>query len=653
MRKSVKISVIIISAIFGLIVAAVGAFFIVIEPSIGIFGLSVPDLDKLSSHSRTVTLIDAYGNPIDDALCAGNNVSIRIDDLHDYTINAFIAIEDKRFYNHGGIDYRRMASALFSNITHGEFREGASTITQQLIKNTHLSGEKTIKRKLNEIRLARALERIYDKRQILESYFNILYFGSGIRGLGTASRIMFGKSASELSIAQSAALASIINNPTKYCPYNNFDNLTMRKESVLSLMLEQGYINDVDYKSALAEQLEFSQNKRIQFVTGAIIETCKKLNRSEKMLYIDNCTLKTAYEPKISDAVRAALKNIDGNYSARIVVLNNATGGIACDETNRSRYLNLRRSPASAIKPFVSYAAALKNGMNPLSQILDEPTDFGGYSPHNYKDVYHGYISLNDSLIYSSNIAAVKLLKQIGVEQAKQTASAFGLKFEREDNSLAIALGGMKKGVTLVELANAYRTIANGGVYSNVHYVSSVFDGISTTNLADSKTIRVVDDDVAYLLTDMLIDCTKRGTAKKLKYCGNIAAKTGTNGDESGNIDCYCVAFTPEYTIAVWYGAETESIPNNITGASCCDIIKLLVQGDVISTEHTFKMPQSVSYYEIDGQELETTHEVYLADPLLPKRYRYKTLLSKRNLPVRKDADIMDYYEEIMWGDDE
>ena len=651
MKKAVKISLISLAVFVGVILLAIGFFFLLIEPDVTLFGSDKIDMTKLNAYSQSVTLLDACGDPIDDAVYFGNNnISVSVDELPKYTLNAFIAIEDKRFYSHSGVDYKRMASAFVSNIKSGGFNEGASTITQQLIKNTHLSNEKTVKRKISEIRLARKLERICDKRKILESYLNVLYFGSGIRGLGTASRVMFDKSASELTLAQSAALASIINNPSKYSPYYNLDNLNKRKKLVLKQMLSQKMITKKDYNSAISEQLNFGNFRNIQFVTGALKSACKALNCSEKTLFLNNYTIFTSYDAHIANAAKNALSDINGDYNARVLVLKNDSGDIVCDETNVKKYINPARSPASAIKPFMSYAVALESGMNPLSQICDEPTVFGDYAPANYKGIYRGYMSLNDCLKYSSNVAAVKLMRQFGVEQSKAVAKKFGIKFEQSDDTLALALGGMAKGVTLPEIANAYRTLANGGVFSEIDYINKVknVDGIEIFK-SKHRQNRAVSDDTAYLLTDMLLSCAQSGTAKKLKNVGIIAAKTGTNGDENGNYDCYAIAYTPEYTIAVWYGAGENLIPNSITGASCCDIIKTVCETAEIDTSVSFFMPDSVAYFDIDYKELSENHEVYLADPLLQQRYRFSTLLSKRHLPIRKDIDILDYYDSFMW----
>ncbi|MDE7463612.1 MAG: penicillin-binding protein, partial [Clostridiales bacterium] len=276
-----------------MIALTVGAFFLIISPNVNVLNSPDLDLSLLASYDRTVKILDVNGDPIDDALYDNNKIYVRIDDLPDYTPKAFISIEDKRFYEHGGIDYKRIMGAALSNIKSGSFREGASTITQQLIKNTHLSNEKTIRRKLSEMRLARQLERTFSKDEILESYLNILYFGHGIHGLGTASRVMFNKPASELTIAQSAALASIINNPSRYSPYTNKENLDRRTKLVLKIMHEQNFIDDEQYDTAINEQIEFGKNKQNQFIAGLIKNACAEFKCSEKELFLRNITFNT------------------------------------------------------------------------------------------------------------------------------------------------------------------------------------------------------------------------------------------------------------------------------------------------------------------------------------------------------------------------
>lgn len=649
MKKSVKVSLIVVTTIFVVIALAIGFMFLIIDPDINVIGAPDVDMTRLTSYTRTIKILDKDGQPLCDALYGNKKTYVKSADLSDDTVNAFIAIEDKRFFEHNGVDYRRIASAVLSNIKSKEYREGASTITQQLIKNTHLSNEKTLKRKIYEIRLARQLEKKLDKKQILECYFNILYFGSGIHGLGTASRVMFGIPASELSLSQSAALASIINNPSKYSPYNGGEALEARRKLVLKLMYEQEMISQSEYDAACNEVLTYEKNTDGRFIECLIKSACDKIDCPEDRLFSDGYTLYTSYDKTLSDSAKKAIADMgDINGNIRVLVLDNESGGVLCDEANYKGSFEHRRSPASTIKPFVSYIPALESGYNTLSQILDKPTEFYGYSPKNYKDVYRGWQSLEQCLINSSNIAAVKLLNDVGVDKATETANSFG--FNIKEASLPLALGGMTEGVTLTELANAYRTLANGGIYSPAFYIQKISDAdqVSVYTKKDENK-SVIPSDTAYITTKMLTQCAKEGTAKKLKNVGIIAAKTGTNGDEKGNHDCYCIAYTPSVTIAVWFGSDETPLDNGITGATCCDIICKMCEDGVIDTSVSFDMPSSCGYYDADARELSLSHEVYLADPCLPKRYRMRALFSKRHLPLRNTIRYIDYFDRLDW----
>lgn len=642
-KRFLKVSIITASIIIICCIFSVIAFFIITSPDINILNGPNLDLTYMTSSERTIKILDKNDEPIDGVFYGKNKLYVKLSDLQQYTIDAFIAIEDKRFFEHKGIDYQRILSATMSNLKKRRFSQGASTITQQLIKNTYLSNEKTFKRKFNEMRLAKQLEKIYSKEQILENYLNILYFGSGIYGIASASKTMFNKSVNELTLAQSATLASIINNPSLYSPYSNKENLISRKNIVLRQMLLQEYINENEYNCAINEPITFCKNTNSQFVSGIINDACRHYNCTEKELFARHLTLKTKYDTNLSKIVQNAVTKYDNfNGIIRVVVLENNDGKIICDETNKNGYVNYYRSPASTIKPFVSYSPAIENGYNPLSQILDEKTSFNGYTPRNYKDSYRGYQTLRNCLVNSSNVAAVKLLNNVGIDVGIKTATNFGFKFENDDNTLAVALGGMKNGATLIQIANAYRTLANGGIYTPVSYLSCV----------DCKNTqrRAISDDTAFILTDILCDCADYGTAKKLSTIDNIAAKTGTNGTDKGNNDCYCIAYTPENTIAVWFGANDNNlIQNEVTGASCCDIIKYLFNSGALKSTKQFVMPDSVAYYEVDRLALENERKVYLADPTLPKRYRVRELFSKRFLPIKKSYDIIDFYDNIYW----
>lgn len=509
-----------------------------------------------------------------------------ISDLADHTKQAFIAVEDARFYEHGAVDVRRMAAALIKDISTLSAKEGASTITQQLAKNTYLSPEKTITRKLKELRIARAIEQRYDKDEILEMYLNSLYFGSNIYGIETASHRFFDKRAADLTLDESAALAAVINNPGRYDPFAHPDAAEARKRLVLSRMEKRGYIT-AEEREAASRPTEYiySRYNNKHFVDLSL--------RDAK-----HCDVDTMYDAETQMALERALTDVSssysGEYTAAALVLDVATGAPVAAASNTYTDLSEeRRSPGSTIKPLVCYVPALERGLvSPVTPILDARTNFGGYVPKNYKDEYYGWTTTTECVARSLNIPAIKLLDMVGTEKAKKVASGMGLTFSESDNGLALALGGMTHGATLRELAEAYRVIAAGGC-------------------------DIIGEDTAYLMTSMLVECAERGTAKELRGCG-VAAKTGTVGSPDGDTDAYCISYNPKYVVAV--RVSGNKLPEGITGGTMpAEVCRKMMERSE-SGCGAFTRPKTIVSIEIDARELNDRHRVTVAAPdTLPK----------------------------------
>lgn len=654
MKKSSKILLWIFSVLAFILITAIITLVIILEPSIKIKGFAVLDESKFHLNNQSITILDKYDNEI-TTFSGSNNATITIDEVPEHTLNAFIAIEDKRFYKHKGIDYKRIGSAMWQNIKSFSFKEGGSTITQQLIKNTHLTQDKTLKRKVNEIRLAREMERKYSKKQILQEYLNVIYFGSGIYGIGSAAQAMFEKSVSNLTLSESAALAAIINNPSKYSPYNHYDELILRRNLVLRLMKEQNLIDDKSYASAVSETLTFKKNKFTnQFVENLIKQAAQLMHCSEKLLYRSSVTIKTNYDPDIKGSVSKILNGFYANTpdykncNMRVLIIDNKTHTVICDEsTTSTSMLNVKRSPASTIKPFFSYATALESGKYyTMSQLNDTPTTFDDYTPKNYKNSYSGYISLQEALYKSKNVPAVLLADDLGVDNCKQTAQRFGFEFSENDKSLSLALGGMHRGVTLNSIADAYSTLANSGTHYANSYITEIKVSDKVVYRMRHMGTKAVNDDTAYLLTDILKKCASIGTASKLSNYPNFAAKTGTNGQDDGNLDAYCAAYSPNYTIVAWAGNKNELMNNSVTGAYMSRLIAQILDSGVIKDSSDFIIPRSVVRYDINLKWLQENREVVLADTFLQPRYRASALFSASHVPINRRISIIDYYDE-------
>ncbi|MCL2797246.1 MAG: penicillin-binding protein [Firmicutes bacterium] len=471
MKKFRKILKYVIMAVCVLGVFSVTAIALILEPNVKIHGFASLDEQKLMVPVGIIRVLDDDGDDIAPNAANKNRRFTPLTSVPAHTRDAFVAIEDKRFYKHGGIDYGRVAAAAKKDLASRSFREGASTITQQLIKNTHLSADKSLKRKVQEMRIARALERKFSKDEILEMYLNILYFGNRLYGIDAAADAMFGKSVPELSLAESALLAGIINNPSRYNPYSRPENAVARRNLVLSKMTEGGKITKDECAEASAEALQLAplNTTENRYMSASIREAAGILGFGEQELYRRNVTVATSLDGRVQSIADAALAEaaLEAGVVAQVLVINNHSGEVLGFSGAGGPNLEiLRRNPASTVKPALVYAPAIEKRLAfPITPILDEKTDFNGYSPDNYKHRYEAWTSVGDALAQSSNVCAVKLMEQCGVEYCQNFASGLGYDFTGGDGHLALSLGAMENGLTLLQIANSFQAFANGGCF--------------------------------------------------------------------------------------------------------------------------------------------------------------------------------------------
>ncbi len=569
------------------------------------------DKEKLEA-TKNVTSLQIYDsngillNPAKDTYLPINKIS-------NTTKNAFICAEDKRFYNHSGIDYIRVCGAMVSNLKSRSFSQGASTISQQLIKNTQLSSEKTINRKLKEFKLTKQLEKQFSKDEILEMYLNNIYFGNGCYGIETASMHYFGKSAENLTLPESALLAGTINAPSFYDIQNKQDKALSRRNLILDLMKEYGKISEQDCEKAKAEpiMLNITNLSNNYYIFDEIIEeACDILNVSETQLKNSNLTIQTYYDLELQSKINSVIKNnynnIESSPKIASIVIDNETNGILSIIGNKS-VLETKKQPGSVIKPILVYAPAIENKViSPATKILDEKINFSGYSPENADKKFHGFVSARDALKNSLNIPAVKLLNEVGINNAQNFANKIGIEFTKQDNNLAIALGGFTEGVNLKSLADSYCTFANEGNYSKSKFINK----ISKNNrliYKDSITRKpAMSDSTAYLITNMLQSTAKSGTAKRLKNIEyDLASKTGTVGlsSSSKNSDSYNISYTSNHTILSYVGGTI--MPESVNGATyptmiTKDTLSILYENEKPSK---FIMPSSVEIKQISKDE--------------------------------------------------
>ena len=567
-------------------------------------------------------------------------------DLNDYTINAFIDIEDKRFYSHNGYDLKRIAKSALVNLKEKNKSQGASTITQQLVKNTLLSNEKTYERKVKEIMLAIKIEKEFTKDEIMNMYLNTIYFGSNAYGIENASQIYFNKSAKELTLNESAILAGLIKSPKKYSPKLNPENCFDRKNLVLKQMLENNHITKQEYDENINKNVECSSyfnSYDNSYYQQAIIEACKLLNITEKDLIRNNYQIITFLDTDLHNKIKTIYEQLNFECDKLTIVANN--NGEILTYIGNSMYdlSEMKRSPASTIKPFAVYLPLFEhNMMYSITPVLDEEIDFDGYSPKNYNNKYSGWISAKNALANSLNIPVVKLLNVLSVEKSVDFLTNLGINIDENDHNLSLALGGLTKGISPKNLLELYTILQNNGTKTNLRFVDKILDENGHI-VYDNTTVqnKVCDAENAYLVTDMLMEATKSGTAKQmsnLEY--QVASKTGTNSVNGNIIDLYNISYTSDISVLSWLGDATNKGINNLSSSfEATNLNKKILQSVYINKKPAnFIKPERVVEKEIDLLEYNLNHRVVLATDITPERYRKKELFNVNHMPVSDNS---------------
>lgn len=528
------------------------------------------DASKLSQAYNPIVILDNEGNQIAHACDIAGKKHIDISDLKQHTVDAFVCTEDKRFYKHQGIDITRMCSAFIKNVFAGRIKEGASTISQQLIKNTHLDNSKNMKRKINEILLACKMETKYSKRQILQMYLNTIFFGRGCYGIEMAAQQYFDVTAGQLTLSQSAVLAGLIKAPNVYAPDKNIDRCTQRRNVVLKLMLNQNVISVDEYLQALAEPIIYRpyQSKPLQgYAECAINQACTLLNKSKQQLLACDITIKTYCDANIQSKLEVLIEQ-DSTTDKQGKLAD--IGCVIASPDGKVRAIVYRGETAqqagqvgSCLKPIVAYAPALDLGLiNQASSILDEQTNFNGYCPTSPSG-FHGWTTVKKSLVNSYNIPAVKVLNALTLKKGSLYLQRMGIPPQKD---LSLALGNTRDGLTLLQLTRCYNTLSNKGVCNEISLIKSIYQNGKCIYNSRPNATKVYSPQASYLTTNMLMDVSKVGTAKALaKHDYQIACKTGTVGSKQGNSRAFNVAYTSSHTISVLYCGDFS---NHICGGS-------------------------------------------------------------------------------------
>lgn len=537
------------------------------------FAYDLPDISKVAQAERrpAVTMLAADGAEF--ARFGDLHASVvRVAELPPHLVNAVMAIEDRRFRYHFGIDPIGLARAVVTNYRSGRRVQGGSTITQQLAKNLFLTPEKSLRRKVQEALLALWLEHRYSKDQILSAYLNRVYLGSGAYGIDAAARTYFGKPATEVSLYESAVLAGLLKAPSRYSPTSNPDESAERARTVLAAMIDGGFITQEERNVALAQATtrqarSGSEGRYFADWVTELVEGFVGRNHGDVVVRttIDR-NLQRAAERRIEEMLagpgvaakvrQAALVAMTPEGAVRALV-----GGrdYAASEFNRAT--QALRQPGSSFKPII-YLAALEAGVDPDSPIEDTPVRIGDYSPGNYEGKFRGTITVAQALAYSSNVATLRLLDRVGVDRVRRLASEMGISSPL-NRDLSLALGTSE--VTPLDLTRAYAVIANRGVSVWPYAITEIRDrdGNVLYQRRPGGASQVADPAAVANLTNMMEGVLTFGTGKAARLNRPAAGKTGTTQEYH---DAWFLGFTADLVAGVWLGNDDNSLMNKVTG---------------------------------------------------------------------------------------
>lgn len=647
--------------------AAVAALLLVLLVVFVADTLSMLDTAKLTTLRQSTVLYDRDDQSA--AVLAGteDRQVVGLKQVPEKVRQAFIAAEDARFYSHHGVDFYRIGGALMYNLKTGDYSQGASTITQQLIKLTHLTQVKSVKRKAQEALLALKLETVMSKDDILEAYLNTVYFGAGAYGIEAASRVYFGVPVDELTLEQGALLAAVIKSPSKYAPHLSAENALQRRNLVLSEMEEQGYITLQEAQAAKAVPVTIIERQQqgaqyAWYAQQAAEEAASILGIDYEELLSGGYRLYTGLDAKMQQSAQQLFSQADFfppdaadgvQAQAALVCLDVDSGLVRTVLGGRdyrvqrglNRASSIKRQPGSAFKPISVYAAAVDRfGYLPTSFVDDTQRDFGGgYTPGNVGGKYNGPVTLRQALSRSLNVATVDLLSRTSVSAAMQYAASAGVTLDEGDRNLSMALGALTRGVSPMELAGAYAPLAGTGRSVAPHLIRRIEDADGRTVYQFyAETHQVLSPVSARLITDMLKTAASTGTAKALGQLSfPVAGKTGTVGMEGGNRDVWTVAYTPKVALAIWMGFDqpdqAHKLSNAVTGSSHPAKLAAAFLGENQDAAQggEFTLPEQLTRVLIDSRALEEKQRPMLVSDLTPKRYTQEELFPLSLCPTQ------------------
>ncbi|HWM45753.1 MAG TPA: PBP1A family penicillin-binding protein [Xanthobacteraceae bacterium] len=539
-------------------------------------GMHLPPLQSLEIPKRppTIHIVASDGRPLATRGDMGG-AAVPLAELPPHVPKAFLAIEDRRFYNHYGVDPIGLARAVFANLMRRGVAQGGSTITQQLAKNLFLTQERTLSRKLQEVVLALWIEHKFSKDQILELYLNRVYFGAGAYGVEGASQRYFGKSARRITLAEAAMLAGIVKSPSRLAPTHNFAGAEKRAQVVLSAMADAKLAKESDVRLALTHPPVIAKqsaggavNYAADFVMDALNELVGRVDDDVVVETTLDAGLQAAAEKALVDELTQKGAKYNVEQAALVAMtpegaLRALIGGKNYAESQFNRAVAARRQPGSAFKPFV-FLTAIERGLTPDTIREDKPIVVKGWRPENYTREYFGPVTLTQALAMSLNTVSVRLTLEFGPTAVTRTAYRLGIASKLEPNA-SIALGTSE--VTPLELVSAYAPFANGGLAIVPHVIERVktTDGKGLYTRSDVSLGRVIEPQYVAMMNRMLRETLITGTARRADLPGwQAAGKTGTSQDFR---DAWFIGYTGHLVTGVWLGNDDSSPTKKATGS--------------------------------------------------------------------------------------
>lgn len=636
-----------------------------------VYGAALPKnmRAKLENIQRASSVYDRNGKMIGN-LYYYRRIWVSVSKIPVNLQNAVVAIEDNRFYSHNGIDLKGLARAAIHNLIPGGAMEGGSTITQQLAKISLLTSERTLSRKVQDITLAMQIEETYTKKEILELYLNSIYLAHGNVGVEAASRYYFNKSVNQLGLAESALLAAMIRSPENYSPLKNPNEAKSRRNLVLKKMLEYKYITNAQYNAATASKLNIVKQSNASAVGGYFLDyirdyLIKTKDFTEEELRFGGYKIYTTLDLGFQKEAEQTMRQLPTIPSAKVqpqgalISLDSKTGAILAmvggrnySDSQYNRSILAYRQPGSAIKPFV-YATALEKGLTAASVFEDKPltitlADGKVWSPDNYDHKFRGPLTLREALRNSVNTVAVQLLQQVGVETVAEQMERMGINSLVKQGSVndvnlaPLALGGLTKGVTPLELSAAYLPFPNLGLYVEPTALIKIVDRdgrVVKRFTAEKKA--VLSSQTAYIMTMLMKDVIEQGTGQRARLPERWAAgKTGTSSDYT---NAWFVGYTPEVLTTIWIGNDRQDQPmqykgRSIGSSSAAELwgsyMKSITSGKPVTD---FEEPAGIVWASVDS-------ETKLAVPGFMHDGTYQEVFNEDNIPASQAYKVWSWF---------